>query len=72
MGWGIRVALGPLALTAAAPQRDEEEKDRNRFHHPQGSSRSGLPFFPSFPLPGAGAAGRGCVLLAAGSNLSPS
>lgn len=57
MGRGIRAALGPVALTTAAPQRAEEEKDRNRLHHPQGSSRAGFHFFPSFPLPGAGAAG---------------
>lgn len=44
------MALGPVALTAAAPQRAEEEKDRSRPHHPQGSSsRAGFPFFPSFP-----------------------
>lgn len=49
MGRGIRVALGPVALTAAAPQRAEEEKDRSRPHHPQSSSRVGFHFFPSFP-----------------------
>lgn len=49
VGRGIRVAPGPVALTAAAPQRAEEEKDRSRLHHPQGSSRAGFPFFPSFP-----------------------
>lgn len=74
MCWGIRVALGPVVLTAAAPQRAEEEKDTSRLHHPQDSGRAGFPFFPSFlpPFQGAGAAGRGCLLLAAGPNLSPS
>lgn len=43
------MAPGPVALTAAAPQRAEEEKDKSRLHHPQGSSRAGFPFFPSFP-----------------------
>lgn len=50
------MALGPVALTTAAQQRAEEEKDRSWLHHPQSSSRAGFPFFPSFlsfPLPGS-------------------
>lgn len=43
------MALGPVALTTAAPQRAEEEEDRSRLHHPRGSSRAGFPFLPSFP-----------------------